>query len=342
MSRQPARLLGETPLGSPLKFALMRASFSPSVAHMRFARLLSILLFAALAAACSTTPTPPPRPEVAIPPPIAEPPAGATEVWPANAPKIFAESAILIDARSGKVLFQKNADSRRPVASTQKLLTGLIVARAGNLDEIVTIAAPETRAEPTKLHLKVGERYPRRQLLEAVMVKSMNDACAALARDHSGSESAFSEKMNAVARAIGANSSHFANSNGLPAEQYSTARDMARVAFYAYRSPVLRELMAHRECRFRHNSGRVSVLEATNFLLARSPVFNGMKTGYTNAAGRCLVSSGKLNGREVILVQLGSKTKHIFNDAARAMAWAPPAPVFFANGGISLIGDSVF
>jgi D-alanyl-D-alanine carboxypeptidase (penicillin-binding protein 5/6) len=117
---------------------------------------------------------------------------------------------------------------------------------------------------------------------------------------------------------------------------------MARVAFYAYRNPVLRELMLHRECRFRHNSGRVSVLEATNFLLDRSPAFNGMKTGYTNAAGRCLVSSGRLNGREVILVQLGSKTKHIFNDAARAMAWAPPAPAFFASGGNTLVGDSAF
>lgn len=309
---------------------------------MRFARLLAVLIFAALAAACSTTTTPPSRPATAAPPSIAEAPSGATDVWPANAPQILAESAILIDARSGKVLFQKNADARRPVASTQKLLTGLIVARAGNLDEIVTIAAPETRAEPTKLHLKVGERYPRRQLLEAVIVKSMNDACAALARDHSGSESAFAEKMNATAAAIGANSSHFANSNGLPADQYSTARDMARVAFYAYRNPVLRELMLHRECRFRHNNGRVSVLEATNFLLGRSPAFNGMKTGYTNAAGRCLVSSGSLNGREVILVQLGSKTKHIFNDAARAMAWAPPAPVFFASGENTLVGDSVF
>ena len=342
MPRQSPLHLGETSLGSPLKIALPRAGFSISVARMRLARLLSVSMFTVLAAACSTTPATPSRPAAAVPPPIAEAPDGEPVVWPGNAPEILAKSAILIDARTGKVLFQKNADARRPVASTQKLLTALIVARAGNLDEIVTIAAPETRAEPTKLNLKVGEHYPRRQLLEAVMVKSMNDACAALARDHSGSESAFAGKMNAVAHAIGANSSHFANSNGLPAEQYSTARDMARVAFYAYRCPVLRQFMLERECRFRHNSGRVSVLEATNFLLARSPAFNGMKTGYTNAAGRCLISSGKLNGREVILVQLGSKTDHIFNDAARAMAWAPPAPVLFANGSSIMVGDSVF
>jgi D-alanyl-D-alanine carboxypeptidase (penicillin-binding protein 5/6) len=309
---------------------------------MSFLRLLSVLILAALAAACSTTPAPTEKAAAALPPPIAASPAGAPEVWPANAPEILAQSAILIDARSGKVLFQKNADAQRPVASTQKLLTALLVARAGNLDEVITIARPETLAEPTKLGLKAGERYPRRQLLEAVMVKSMNDACAALARDHSGSEEAFAERMTATAAALGANSSHFANSNGLPAAQYSTARDIARIAFYAYRNPELREMMLKKESRFRHNNGRVSVLEATNFLLSRSAAFNGMKTGYTNAAGRCLVSSGRLNGREVILVQLGSKTKHIFNDAARAMAWAPAAPVFFASGGNTAIGDSVF
>ena len=342
MPHQSPLDLGEAPLGSPLKIALLRGVFSISVSRMRFPRLLFILIFSALAAACSTTPTAPTRTSAAAAPRIAESPAGAPEVWPANAPEILAQSAILIDARSGKVLFQKNADARRPVASTQKLLTALIVTRAGNLDEIVTIAEPETRAEPTKLNLKVGDRYPRHQLLETVMVKSMNDACAALARDHSGSEAAFAEKMNSTARAIGANSSHFANSNGLPAPQYSTARDMARVAFYAYRSTVLRELMLKRECRFRHNSGRISVLEATNFLLGLSPAFNGMKTGYTNAAGRCLISSGRLNGREVILVQLGSKTKSIFNDAARAMAWAPAPSFFFARGENSMLGDAIF
>lgn len=74
---------------------------------------------------------------------------------------------------------------------------------------------------------------------------------------------------------------------------------------------------------FQRNNGRVTVLPATNKLLSRSPAFNGMKTGYTMAAGRCLVSSGRFNGRDVILVQLGSKTKYIFDDAARVMAWTP-------------------
>ena len=306
---------------------------------LRIAAGLAIIL---LSAGCATTPPSEVRKAIPAPPPVASSPANAPAIWPAGAPDVFAQSAILIDARSGDVLFQKNADAKRPVASTQKLLTALIVARNGNLDEVVTIGSPETRVEPTKLDLKVGERYPRRQLLEAIMVKSVNDACSALARNHSGSESAFAEKMNATAWQLGARSSNFANSSGLPAEQYSTARDMARIAFQAYRNPDLREMMQKPKTYFRRNNGRVTVLEATNKLLGSSEAFNGMKTGYTNAAGRCLVSSGRLNGREVILVQLGSKTNHIFRDAARAMAWAPSNPMFFANGGIQRVGDTVF
>lgn len=305
---------------------------------MKFIRPLAATC-ALLLPACSSLMEPTVRKaEPYTPPPVASAPFGNPAIWPKNAPQIKAESAILIDARSGEVLLQKNADTRRQVASTQKLLTALLVARGGNLDQSITIARPETLAEPIKLYLKVGERYPRRQLLEAIMVKSANDACAALARDHSGSESAFAREMNATAASLGATSSHFANSNGLPASQFSTARDMARIAYHAYRNPVLREMMRKQESRFRHNNGKITRLEATNLLLAASPEYTGMKTGYTNAAGRCLVSSGKMNGREVILVQLGSKTKYIFADASKTMHWAPPASFFFARQ--SSVGDT--
>ena len=254
-------------------------------------------------------------------PPVAAAPSQAP-LWPAHAPGIFAQSAIMIDARTGEVLFQKNADEQRVPASTQKLLTALLVARRGNLDAPVTIMPSDTRVEPTRLGLRPGERYTRRELLKSIMVKSSNDACAALARDHSGSEEAFVQNMNRAAWSLGARNSHFVNSHGLPAPQFSTARDIARIAFHAYRDPELRRMMQTRTFYFRHNNGRVTRLEATNKLLERSAAYNGMKTGFTNAAGRCLVSSGRLNGREVILVQLGSRTKHIFDDAERMMAWS--------------------
>ena len=254
-------------------------------------------------------------------PPVAAAPSQAP-LWPANAPGIYAQSAIMIDARSGEVLFQKNADARRVPASTQKLLTALLIARRGNLDAPVTIMPEDTRVEPTRLGLRPGERYTRRTLLQSIMVKSSNDACAALARDHSGTEAAFVDTMNRAAWSLGARNSHFVNSHGLPAPQFSTARDISRIAFLAYREPTLRRMMQTRLYYFRHNSGRITRLEATNKLLARSPAYNGMKTGYTDAAGRCFVSSGRVNGREVILVQLGSRTKHIFDDAERMMAWS--------------------
>ncbi len=287
-------------------------------------RLIAAFAAGSLLTGCAVTPTAPTQVRRAEPAPlpVATAPTHATPVWPTAAPDLHAQSAILIDANTGEVIFQKNADTRRPVASTQKLLTALLVANRGNLDGTITIKPEDTRVEPTKLGLRAGERYSRRSLLEAIMVKSCNDACAALARDHSGSEAEFAQSMNTAAGSLGARDSLFANSHGLPANQYSTARDIARIAHRAYRNPELRRLMLQRQAFFRHNNGRITVLKATNKLLDRSVVYNGMKTGFTNAAGRCLVSSGRLNGREVILVQLGSKTQHIFNDAERLMAWS--------------------
>lgn len=285
-------------------------------------RILPAILSLALLAGCASRP--PAATEVRRAEPagsrIAASPSDAP-IWPSNAPGLAATSAIMIDARTGEVLMQKNADAQRQVASTQKLLTALLIARGGDLDRKVVIAPEDTRVEPTKLGLKPGDRYTRRALLEVIMVKSCNDACAALARDHSGSHAAFVAEMNATAWGLGARSSHFVNSHGLPAPQFSTARDIARVAFLAYREPVLRQFMRQQSAVFRHNNGRVTTLKATNKLLPRYPSVTGMKTGYTDAAGRCFVSSGRFNGREVILVQLGSKTRYIFDDAARVMSW---------------------
>ncbi len=250
---------------------------------------------------------------------------------PVGAPSIYAESAILIDAGTGRTLWEKNADTRRQVASTQKLLTGLIVAEGRSLDGTLTVQYADTLAEPTKLYLKAGDTYTRRSLLTTLLVKSCNDVALALARDHSGSIPAFARAMNEKARSLGANSSYFVNPNGLPAAQYSTARDMSRIAFAAYRNSDLRAMMRLQGYTFRYQDGRTKRLEATNKLLARSPMFNGMKTGYTVAAGRTLVTSASVGGRSLILVQLGSKTSYIFDDAERMIAWG------FANSGGGLL-----
>lgn len=256
-------------------------------------------------------------------------------IIPLNAgplPEITAKSAILVDANTGKVLFSKNDTAQRPVASTQKLITALIVAESGDLDRKVEIEAVDTDCEPTKINVKAGQAYSRLQLLNALLVKSGNDAARALARDNAGSISAFADKMTAKVRSLGGTNSNFVNPNGLPAQgQYSTARDMARVARMAYRNATLREIMKTRYYNFRFSSGNVVPLRNTNRVLRTYSFCNGMKTGYTDLAGHCLVSSGSYNGRDVIAVMLGGTKARIADESAKLLAYGLNIPTSKLN-----------
>ncbi len=293
-------------------------------------RLFILLSASAASFAFTGCATPePPAPPVEIrraelaPPPVAAPPAdGNRQQWPGISPGVFAGSAIMIDARTGRVLYQKNADQIRPVASTQKLLTALVLLERGSMSDRVRIQASDTTCEPVKLGLRAGEVYTKQQLFAAMMVKSSNDAAAALARRHSGSVAAFAAEMNRKAHELGAFQSHFSNPHGLPAEgQHSTARDMAKISFAAYREPSIRQYARMKQIAFQFASGRTVMLESTNKLLTRDPSVNGLKTGYTAASGRCLVTSAATGAGEVILVQLGSNTRNIFNDAEALVDW---------------------
>ena len=250
-----------------------------------------------------------------------------TPLQAAPAPQISAKAAILVDANTGKVLYSKNDEAKRPVASTQKLLTALIVAEAGNLDKKVEIETTDTNCEPTKIYVKPGQSYTRLQLLNALLVKSGNDVARTLARDNAGSVSTFADKMTQRVRNLGGTSSNFENPNGLPAQgQYSTARDMARVARMAYRNPTLREIMRTKNYNFRFNSGNVVPLRNTNRVLRTYSFCNGMKTGYTDLAGHCLISSGSYNGRDVIAVVLGSTKARIADESAKLLAYGLNIP----------------
>lgn len=240
----------------------------------------------------------------------------------AELPTITAKSVLLFDANSGKVLYKKNENAQRPVASTQKLLTALIVAEDGGMERIVTIAASDANAEPTKLYLKPGDRYSRQKLLTALLVKSPNDVARALARDNAGSVSAFAEKMNRKMQSLGGMSSHFVNPNGLPASgQYSTARDMARVARAAFFNNTLRPIMRTKYYPFTYASGKTVTLKNTNRVLREYAFCNGMKTGYTDLAGHCLISSGTWNGKSVIAVVMGTTKARIWNESAALLAY---------------------
>src|SRR5689334_7922078 len=247
----------------------------------------------------------------------------ATQTVPGSIPRTSANSVIVVDVASGQVLYEKNADAIRAPASTTKLLTGLIVAEAGNLDRPVTVQQTDTFAEPVKLNIKPGDTYSRIDLLRALLVKSPNDVARCLARDNAGSVEAFAERMNQRAFALGARNSHFVNPNGLPdARQYSTARDLSTIARVAYANSTIRSIVCLPQLVFRYANGRTRELENTNKLLKRLPYCNGMKTGYTEAAGKCLIASGSRPGKDIIVVVLGDSHSGVWRDAGALLAWA--------------------
>ena len=234
---------------------------------------------------------------------------------------------LIVDIGSGRNLYAKNADSVRAVASTQKIITALCVLDAGDIDKTVTITSYDTLCEPTKLYLKPGERYTRRELLQVLMVKSANDVARALARDVGGSIEGFAAIMNRKAASLGMRKPHFVNPHRLTEPgQYSTARDMAIAARQAYRSPLLRSYFRTKSFVFKYNDGRTRTITNTNKLLKRLSYVDGIKTGTTNASGRCLIATGTLNGRSVICCVFKSNSPNIWNDSEKLMRWALERP----------------
>jgi D-alanyl-D-alanine carboxypeptidase (penicillin-binding protein 5/6) len=246
-----------------------------------------------------------------------------TDYTPEGIPRTTAASVIVVDANTGKTLYEKNPDQFRAPASTQKLLTALIVAETGFLDRQVTVQPTDTNAEPVKLNIKAGDTYQRIDLLRALLVKSPNDVARCLARDNAGSIEAFAGVMNRRAQQLGAVHSHFVNPNGLPVPgQHSTARDLSLIARAAYANPTIRSIVCLPQLVFRFANGRTRELENTNKLLRRLPYCNGMKTGYTDSAGKCLIASGTRPGRDVIVVVLGDTSSRVWRDASALLSWS--------------------
>jgi D-alanyl-D-alanine carboxypeptidase (penicillin-binding protein 5/6) len=294
--------------------------------------LLFVLMAGALPASAkhhhhsAASPSPSPTPD--------EDDSANPRLGPDGAPITHATSEIVLDARTGQELCEKNADERRPCASTQKLLTGLIVAEAGNLDKPVTVDVSDTWAEPVKLNIQPGETYRRFDLLQVMLVHSMNDVARCLARDNAGSVEAFADRMNHKAAELGMTQSHFVNPNGLPIpDQYTTARDMSKVALAAYHNPILRSIVCLKEVEFTYADGRVRKFETTNHVLLKYPLCNGMKTGYTDAAGHCLISSASNGSRDVISVVLGDNG-YVWKDSYALLEWG------LAGGASAKIGSS--
>ena len=215
-------------------------------------------------------------------------------------PQVSAKSAALLDGTTGECLCEKNGDQRALIASTTKIMTGLLVCEAGDLDRTVTV--PETAAgtEGSSMYLKSGETLTRRELLYGMMLHSGNDAALTLAISVSGSEAAFVRQMNRRACALNLTQTHFANPHGLDSgENYSTALDLVRLAQAALQNEQFRAVVSTKTITC---AGRT--LTNHNKLLWRYDGCIGVKTGYTRHAGRILVSAAERGGRMLIAVTI--------------------------------------
>ena len=213
---------------------------------------------------------------------------------------VSATSAIMIDAQTGRVLFEKNADRQSLIASTTKIMTALIVCEQCNVLDRVRIPKEAVGIEGSSMYLQAGEVLTVQDLLYGLMLRSGNDAAVALAIYCGGTVEGFAELMNDKAHRLGLRDTHFVNPNGLDSPgHYSTARDMAVLAAYAMENPIFAKTVSTKNV----NIGTRS-LQNHNKLLWLLEGADGVKTGFTKAAGRILVSSCTRQGRRLIAVTM--------------------------------------
>ena len=218
-------------------------------------------------------------------------------------PTLSASSALLMDGASGRVLYEKDAHTPRPIASITKLMTALVAVRLHpDLSAVVQVRQEWTGAEGSSMYLKPGEELTLEALLYGLLLSSGNDAALAVAGFCAGDVASFVEEMNQTAADLGMNQTHFANPNGLDhPEHYSTAADMAILARAVLEQEELRGMVSTRSISI---AGRT--LTNHNKLLWQYEGCTGMKTGYTDEAGRTLVSSARREGQELIAVTLNA------------------------------------
>ena len=220
--------------------------------------------------------------------------------FPAKA--ISAKSAILMDGNTGRILYEKEADAQSLIASTTKIMTALIVCEQCNVLDRVRIPKEAVGIEGSSMYLQEGEVLTIQDLLYGLMLHSGNDAATALAIYCSGTVAGFTELMNDKANTLGMKNSHFVNPHGLDApDHYSTARDLAILATEAMKNPIFATTVSTKSV-----SAGNRRLTNHNKLLWRVEGANGIKTGYTKAAGRILVSGAKRDGRQLIAVTINA------------------------------------
>lgn len=221
---------------------------------------------------------------------------------PCRVSAVSAQRAIVVDSQTGRVLYEKNADQQSLIASTTKIMTALIVCEQCNVLDRMRIPREAVGVEGSSMYLQEGEVLTIQELLYGLMLHSGNDAATALAIYCGGTVTGFAELMNDKARRLGMEDTHFVNPHGLDAPgHYSTARDMACLAAYAMNNPIFARTVSAKTV----NVGQ-RYLRNHNKLLWQVEGANGVKTGFTKAAGRILVSSAQRQGRGIIVVTMNA------------------------------------
>jgi D-alanyl-D-alanine carboxypeptidase (penicillin-binding protein 5/6) len=258
----------------------------------------------------------------------------ADPVLLASAPEVGALAGVLA-AGDGRLLWERDADDERAMASTTKIMTGFVVLERAGLDEVVTVSARAAAVGESEAGLKAGQQLSVRALLDALLVHSANDAAVALAEHVAGSEPAFVDLMNERAASLGLRDTSFKNTHGLDERGHHTsARDLAVLARTAMQNPVFAEIVAAPTIRIPRAGGGTVKFENTNPLIGSYEGATGVKTGWTDAAGYCLVASAERNGIELTAVVLDARSTGARRDDAESLldwGFAHCAPLELAS-----------
>jgi D-alanyl-D-alanine carboxypeptidase (penicillin-binding protein 5/6) len=224
----------------------------------------------------------------------------------AGLPDITADAAVVLDARTGSILYARHPYQQRPPASTTKILTTIVALENGRLSDQVTISPNAGHTEGSTIYLRPGEKLALEELIWGALLESGNDACVAIAEHLAGSEVEFSKLQNRKAKAVGAWDTHFVNPHGLTdPNHYTTAYDLGAIARYALRNSKFQQIVRTQE-KQSQEPDEIRSFFNTNRLLWSYGGCDGVKTGTTSAAGQCLVASASKKGRQLVAVVLHS------------------------------------
>ncbi len=226
-------------------------------------------------------------------------------------PYLSASSALLVEGETGRIILEKNSRERRPIASLTKLMTAILVLERGCLNDWVTVSRRAASTRGSSLRLRPGQRVLLKSLLLGLLVRSANDAAVAAAEHVCGSEEEFVRQMNQKALALGLCDTHFANCHGLDhPDHYSTAFDMAQLGQYAISWSFIADCVKNKEVAIRlQGLHRPRICRNSNKLLRFYWGADGIKTGYTEEAGKCLVGSASRGGYRLIAVLLNDNER---------------------------------